>query len=106
MPAYLWSGSYTAEGTKGLMKDGGTKRRDYVAQMIAQAGGKLIAFYYAFGESDIYGIAEFPDTATAAAVSLAVNASGAVTLRSTQLMAPEELDAATKKSIGYRPPGA
>lgn len=106
MPTYLWRGSYTAEGTKGLMKDGGSKRRDFVQQMVAKAGGKLIAFYYAFGDADVYGIAEFPDSATAAALSLAVNASGAVALHSTPLLTPEEIDAATKKSVGYRPPGA
>jgi len=106
MPTYLWRGSYTAEGTRGLLKDGGSKRRELVSQMVAKAGGKLHAFYYALGEADVYGIAEFPDTVTAAAMSLAVNASGAVTLHSTLLISPEEIDAAAKKSVGYRPPGA
>jgi uncharacterized protein with GYD domain len=106
MPTYLWRASYTAEGTKGLLKDGGTKRRAVVQQMVEKAGGKLHAFYYAFGDADLYGIAEFPDSVTAAAVSIAVNVSGAVTLNSTLLLTPEELDAAAKKSIGYRPPGA
>jgi uncharacterized protein with GYD domain len=106
MPTYLWRASYTAEGTKGLLKDGGTKRRAVVQQMVEKAGGKLHAFYYAFGDADLYGIAEFPDSITAAAVSIAVNVSGAVTLNSTLLLTPEELDAAAKKSIGYRPPGA
>jgi uncharacterized protein with GYD domain len=106
MPTYLWRASYTAEGTKGLLKDGGTKRRAVVQQMVEKAGGKLHAFYYAFGDADLYGIAEFPDSVTAAAVSIAVNVSGAATLNSTLLLTPEELDAAAKKSIGYRPPGA
>ena len=106
MPTYLWRGSYTAEGAKGLAKDGGTKRRSTVTQMVEKAGGKLHAFYFALGEADVYGIAEFPDVATAVAVSLAVNASGAVQLQSTVLLSPEEFDAAAKKSIGYRPPGA
>lgn len=106
MPFYLWAGSYKAEGTKGLIKEGGSKRRDTVQQMVTKAGGKLHAFYYAFGEADVVGIAEFPDNASAAAVSLAVNASGAVTLRSTMLLTPEELDTATKKAVAYRPPGA
>lgn len=106
MPSYLWRASYTAEGTKGLLKDGGSKRRDVVQQLVTKAGGKLQAFYFAIGEHDVYGITEFPDTATAVAFSLAVNASGAVTLSSTVLLTPEEMDAATKKSIGYRPPGA
>ena len=106
MPTYLWRGSYTADGAKGLMKDGGTKRRAAVQQMVERAGGKLHAFYFAIGEADVYSIAEFPDAATAVAVSLAVNGSGAVNLQSTLLLSPEEFDAATKKSIGYRPPGA
>ena len=106
MPIYLWQASYTAEGTKGLMKDGGSKRRAVVQKMVEQVGGRLHSFYYAFGEADVYGIAEFPDQASAVALSLAVNASGAVQLRSTVLVTPEELDAATAKSVAYRPPGA
>jgi uncharacterized protein with GYD domain len=106
MPTYLWRASYTAEGTKGLLKEGGSKRRDSVQQAVTKAGGKMHAFYYALGEVDVYGITEFPDSVTAAAFSLAINASGAVTLSSTLLLTPEEIDAATKKSVGYRPPGA
>jgi len=106
MPTYLWHASYTADGTKGLLKDGGSKRRATVQQMVENAGGRLHAFYYAFGEADVYGIAEFPDHATAAALSLTINASGAVNLRTTVLVTPEEIDAAAKKSVTYRPPGA
>lgn len=106
MPTYLWRGSYTAEGTKGLLKDGGSKRRDFVQQVVTKAGGKLQAFYFAIGEADVYGITEFPDSATAVAFSLAVNASGSVHLQSTLLLTPEEMDAATRKSIEYRAPGA
>jgi uncharacterized protein with GYD domain len=106
MPIYLWQASYTTDGTKGLLREGGSKRRTAVQQMIEKAGGRLHAFYYAFGDADVYGIAEFPDQSTAAALSLAVNASGAARLRSTVLITPEEVDAAAKKSVTYRPPGA
>jgi len=106
MPLYFWQASYTPSGTQGLLKDGGSKRRQAVQQMIEKAGGKLHAFYFAFGEADVVGIAEFPDQVTAAALSLAVNASGAVHFRTTLLLTAEEIDAAVKKSIGYRPPGA
>jgi uncharacterized protein with GYD domain len=106
MPTYLWRASYTTDGVKGLMKDGGTKRRATVKQMIEQAGGKLQAFYFALGEADVFSIAEFPDAATAVAVSAAVNASGVVHLTSTLLVSPEEVDAAMKKTIAYKPPGA
>jgi len=106
MPTYLWRGSYTSEGTKGLTKEGGTKRRAFVQQIVEKAGGKLHAFYFAIGEADVYAIAEFPDVTTAVALSLAVNGSGAVNLKTTLLLSPEEFDGAAQKSIGYRPPGA
>jgi uncharacterized protein with GYD domain len=106
MPLYLWQASYTAEGTKGLIKDGGSKRRDFIKQMTERLGGKLHAFYDSFGDSDVVGITEFPDEASALALSLAVNASGAATLRSTQLISPDVVDAASKKQVGYRAPGA
>jgi uncharacterized protein with GYD domain len=106
MPLYFWQASYTPSGTQGLIKDGGSKRRQVVQQMIEKAGGKLHSMYFAFGEADVLGIAEFPDQVTAAALSLVVNASGAVQFRSTALLTAEEIDAAAKQSISYRPPGA
>ena len=63
------------------------------------------AFYYAFGEDDSYAIADLPDNATAVALSAAVNATGAVTLTTIPLIAPEEVDEATQKTVDYRPPG-
>jgi uncharacterized protein with GYD domain len=106
MALYLWTAAYSVSGTQGLLKDGGTKRRDAVKQMVEKAGGKLHSFYFSFGQSDVVGIAEFPDTVTATAVSLAVNAAGAAALKTTPLITPEEVDAAIKKQVGYRPPGA
>ena len=106
MPLYLWKVSYSPDGTKGLIKDGGTKRRDFVKQMVERLGGKVHAFYFALGDADVVGISEFPDQATAMALSLAVNGSGAAQLRTTLLITPEEVDAAAKKQVGYRAPGA
>lgn len=105
MPKYLIQASYTTEGIKGLMKDGGSKRRAAAESTMKGVGGKLEAFYFAFGETDVYAIADVPDNASAAAVALAVTGSGAVTARTTVLMTPEEMDQATKKTINYRPPG-
>ena len=74
--------------------------------MVEKAEASGTAFYFAIGEADVYPISEFPDVTTAVAMSLAVNASGAVNLKSTVLLSPEEFDGVTAKSIGYRPPGA
>jgi uncharacterized protein with GYD domain len=63
------------------------------------------AFYYAFGADDVYLVVDVPDNVTAAAAALAVGSSGAVKIRTTVLLTPEEMDAAAKKTVAYRPPG-
>ena len=67
-------------------------------------GGRLESFYYAFGDPDLYVIADLPDNESATAFSLAVNGSGAVTVRTHVLLTPEDVDAAGKRSVGYQPP--
>ena len=106
MPKFMVQASYTADGTKGLVRDGGSKRRAVVEKLIAGLGGKLEGFYFAFGETDAIIIADLPDVASVVAVSLAVAASGSVTSTTTPLITPEEMDAACKKHVGYTPPGA
>jgi uncharacterized protein with GYD domain len=106
MPKYLVQASYTAEGTRGLIKEGGTSRRTKIAELAKSLGGTLEAFYFAFGDHDVYTIMEAPDTVTASAVALAVNASGAVTVKTVPLITPEEVDQAAKKVPAYRAPGA
>jgi uncharacterized protein with GYD domain len=105
MPKYLIQANYVGEGIKGLLKEGGSSRRDTVAKLFESMGGKLEAFYYAFGDTDAFIIADLPDNATASALVLTVTSTGAVTCRTTVLMTPEEVDAATKKTPSYRPPG-
>ena len=105
MAKYLVQGSYSAEGAKGLRKDGGSKRRQAAEALIKEAGGRLEAFYFTFGETHFVGITELPDNVSVAALSLAVNASGVTNLGTTPLLTPEEMDAAAKKQIAYRGPG-
>ena len=105
MAKYLVVASYTAQGATGVLKDGGTKRRQAAEQAIASAGGKLEAFYFAFGDDDVYAIMDAPDHATVAAASLAINASGAVRTKTVVLLTPEEIDQASKKGTTYQPPG-
>lgn len=105
MPKYMFQASYSAEGAKGLLKDGGSGRKTAVEALFKSAGGKLESIYYAFGQDDLYLIGDFPDAASAAGVSLTVGASGAARVKTVVLLTPEEMDAATKKSLKYQPPG-
>lgn len=105
MAKFLITGSYTTEGAKALLKEGGSRRKAAVEQMLSAMDGKVEAFYFAFGDSDVYVIVDVPDTTSGAALSLAVNASGSVKLSTIMLMTPEEVDAACKKTVRYRAPG-
>jgi uncharacterized protein with GYD domain len=105
MPKYLFRSRHTAEGAEGLIRDGGTSRRAESERAVASVGGKLESFYYAFGATDVFIIADLPDNASAAALNLAVAASGAIDSETVVLLTPEEIDEATRKSPAYRPPG-
>jgi len=105
MPKFLVQGSFSAEGVKGLMKEGGTSRRETISKMLTDLGGSLDAFYFGFGGTDVWVLADVPDNVTAAALGMTISATGAVSTNTVVLLTPEEIDAATKTSVGYRPPG-
>ena len=105
MPKYLVQASYTAEGIQGLLKDTASGRKAAVQSAVKALGGKVEAFYYAFGKDDAVIILDLPDNVTAAAVGLTTSASGAVRTRTTPLLTVEEVDQALKVQMKYRPPG-
>jgi uncharacterized protein with GYD domain len=105
MASYLVQFSYTEQGLKGLLKEGGSKRREATQQLINSLGGKLVAYYFAFGEYDGFAIIEGVDNVDVTTAAMMVGASGAVKTRTTVLLTPEEVDRATHKSATYRPPG-
>jgi uncharacterized protein with GYD domain len=105
MPRFLFEVSFSTEGARGIAKEGGTARRDFIEKLTGNLGGKLLSFDFAFGETDLYVIADLPDNATAAALSLAVASSGAGSVNTVVLITAEEFDKATKTQTGYRPPG-
>jgi len=106
MKKYLIQGTYSADGTKGLMQEGGTGRKTAIEKMLAAMNGKVEAFYYAFGEHDVILIVELPDDISAAAIGLRVNAAGLVRISMTVLLSPEDIDLANKMSVSYRAPEA
>jgi len=106
MAKYMLIGSYTAEGAKGVLKEGGSARRDAARRAIESAGGSLESFYLGFGSDDYYVTADLPDHAAAAAAALTVSASGSSRARTIVLLTPEDIDAASKVTIAFRPPGA
>ena len=106
MPKYLYQANYTSTGMQGLLREGGSSRRQVFEDLAREQGGTLESFYYAFGGADLYMIFDLPDATTAAAVSLVITAGGALSISTVQLITPEEIDAAVNKTVNYRPPGA
>jgi uncharacterized protein with GYD domain len=106
MPKYLIEASYTADGLKGVMAKGGTARVDAVSKMMADLGGSVESFHFAFGATDAYVIVEAPDDVTAAAVALTVGASGLASAKTTKLLTAAELDRATQIQANYQAPGS
>ena len=105
MSKFLLHINYVGEGIKGLLKDGGTKRRAAAEAAAKSMGGTLESFYYAFGDTDAFVIGEFPDNASVAGLALTIASTGAVAVKTTVLLTVEELDEAAKKTPSYRPPG-
>ena len=105
MPRFMVTGSYTSEGLKGLLKEGGSGRRKAVESAVKSMGGHLEAYYFAFGDHDVVSIVDVPDNVTAAALAIGISSTGTVGTRTTVLLTAEEIDQATKKSLSFRPAG-
>jgi uncharacterized protein with GYD domain len=105
MGKYMWQVSYTQEGVKGLMQEGGSSRVQMVEKLLGNLGGRLESMNFAFGDHDAIVIADLPEQSDAAAIAMAVGSAGAATIKTTVLLSPEDVDAAAKKTVDYRPPG-
>jgi len=105
MAKFMVQFSYTGEGLQGLMKDGGSKRREATRKLVESLGGKLESYYFAFGGYDGFLVVDGLDNVDMAAAALTGGASGAVKTKTTVLLTPEEVDAAVKKQGDYSPPG-
>ena len=105
MPKYLVIATYTNDGIKGVLKSGGTARTKAVQDAVEGLGGSLESFYFAFGKDDAYVTIDMPDDASAAALAMAVSATGLVGIRVVVLLTASDIDDAIKKNVAYAPPG-
>jgi uncharacterized protein with GYD domain len=105
MPKYMLEVSYTLDGIKGVKSEGGSARVAAATEAIEGLGGKIESFYFAFGDTDVYVVADYPDNVSVAAAALTVSAGGGARVRTVALLTPAEVDAAAAKKTTYRPPG-
>ena len=108
MPLYLGRFSYTTDAVKALINQ--PEDRSAAARDVAESlGGKLLGFWYAFGEFDGIFLMEAPDNASAAALAMAIGAGGALSdVETTVLLDMDEAQDAMRKAAAatYRPPGS
>jgi uncharacterized protein with GYD domain len=105
MPKFLVQGSYSVDGVKGVLKEGGTGRRTAVDSAVKALGGKLESMYFAFGDNDVVAIVDIPDNVTLAALTMGIGSTGTVRLATTVLLTAEEIDQASKKVLKFRAAG-
>ena len=108
MPLYLGRFRYTSDAVRALLNQ--PQDRSAAARDVAESlGGKLLGFWYAFGEFDGVFLMEAPDNASAAALGMAVGAGGALSaVQTTVLPDMDEAQDAMRKAAAatYRPPGS
>ena len=106
MPKYLLQVNYTLAGVRGVVAKGGSARKAAAQAAAKSLGGKVESFYFVFGGTDVFAVADLPDNAAAAALALTVTAGGGAAVTTTVLLPPDEIDAATQQAVKYTPPGS
>jgi len=91
------------------MTDTPQDRTEPAREVVDGFGGKLLCYYFAFGDTDGIAICEFPDNASVAAFSLKASSSGAFArFETTPLLTAEEAQSAMQRvktsNVKYRPP--
>ena len=105
MPKFLVQAKYTAEGTKGLLKDSASGRRKAVEELLASIGGKLDEFYFTFGDDDAILIIDLQNADDALSIAVTVRASGMIQSKMTPLISLDAVDRAIQRHVSFRPPG-
>jgi uncharacterized protein with GYD domain len=107
MPLYMTQFTYTTEAWNALSQNP-EDRREAIGGLLENMGGRLLSFYYSFGEYDGVFTWEAPDEGTAAATILAALSPGHVkAIKTTSLLSVEDAMGAMRKAgeQTYRRPG-
>ena len=94
--------AYKSEMVGNLVKNP-EDRSIAVKSLVEKLGGKLLAFYYTYGDYDGFLIADMPDNVSSlATVMAAFSAGGTAKLKTTVIITVEEAMEAMKKASGLK----
>jgi uncharacterized protein with GYD domain len=108
MTHYLVRFSYVSRSIKSMVSQPEVDHAGQASAMVASVGGKLLGYWYAFGEFDGVVLMEAPDSSTAASVAMAIGGTGEVSrLETTVLLSMDEAQQAmrTAAAATHLPPG-
>jgi uncharacterized protein with GYD domain len=105
MASYLLQVGYTPEAWSAMIQNP-QDRSAAIQTPVEKLGGRVERFWLSFGDYDVVGVVDMPDSVSAAAFSMAIAAGGACrAVRTTPLLSSAEGVEAMKKAAtcGYKP---
>jgi uncharacterized protein with GYD domain len=103
MPIYITQGRYTRDAVKGMIVKP-EDRADAVGRAVSKAGGRLLGYYFTFGEYDFLSVVDMPSDVQMAAVLLAAASGGGATdLHTTVAMTSVEAKGAFAAAADFAP---
>ena len=107
MPLYMSQVSYTSEAWAAMTQNP-EDRSEVFSRLTETMGGRLLSWYYTFGEYDVLVIYEAPDENTAAAIGLAAISPGHLSRVKTTVVLSAQAGVEVMRKAGeatYRGPG-
>ena len=104
MPKYQFQASHSVEGLQGLLKDGGTRRREAIERLMNGMVGSLEAFYSAFGDSAYMSSRTFP-TRCLPPQSLSIRSIRRRERQDHRAPDPGAVGEAVGRTVDWQPPG-
>ena len=99
MPQFLIQFNYVSQAKRALIDHPEVDHAAQAGKMVASLGGKLLGYWYSFGNFDGVVLVEAPDHSTVAAITMAIGATGEVSrMETTVLITMEEAQKATGKA--------
>lgn len=107
MRKYMYLGTYTGEGIKGVAAEGGTAREEATRALFENLGGRITEYSFMFGAYDFVIIADMPDHSAALVPPMMAGSTGTVRVMTVELLPPAVLDDAsrTAKGLAFRAAG-
>jgi uncharacterized protein with GYD domain len=106
MAKFLLKVRYDGGGLDGVLRNGGSARRQVADDLAKEVGGSVESFHFAFGDDDAIVICDLPDNKAAARLAMTVSASGRVSVTTVPLITVDEVDEiAAEQRLAYTPPG-